>query len=279
MEERKASWYSIVRYCPNNLTGEIVNVGIILHSLGENDIIKYHLIDENSPKIRAITGSQVDINTYKTSKETLEYYLKKSVKNSFGSVGDVQIASPADEKFLLGLYEYYNQKKLTITKPKFSLASNVEGLFNNLFLTYAGKKNLNNEHKQVSVKRYMKSVFEEKKLLDKKIVHDFTITPIKDLDNIKINIDFGFKNGVWNYLQAVPSISGPTKNTEWFAKPKFMFENLDKETKVHLLYRSTDIKSKKDFSSIVNYLANMNNQVFRLDLDDLNKVEHLCIIL
>lgn len=177
MEERKASWYSIVRYCSNNLTGEIVNVGIILHSLGENDIIKYHLIDENSPKIRAITGSQVDINTYKTSKETLEYYLKKSVKNSFGSVGDVQIASPADEKFLLGLYEYYNQKKLTITKPK------------------------------------------------------------------------------------------------------FMFENLDKETKVHLLYRSTDIKSKKDFSSIVNYLANMNNQVFRLDLDDLNKVEHLCNII
>lgn len=279
MEKRTASWYSIVRYCPNNLSGEIVNVGIILHSSGEKIITKYHLIDENSLKIRAITDSQVELNTYKTYKETLEYYLKKSIENPFGAVGEFQIASPTDEKFLLGLHDHYDQKKLTITKPKFSLTGNLNGFFNNLFETYVGKKYLIHEHKHVSVKRYMKSVFEEQQLLDKKIVHDFTITPIKDLDNIKLNIDFGYKNGVWNYLQAIPTISGPSKNAEWFAKTKFMFENLDKDTKVHLLYRTSEVKNEKDFLSMLNYLGHMNNRISKLDLDDRNKVQQLCNII
>lgn len=67
----------------------------------------------------------------------------------------------------------------------------------------------------------MKSVFEEQQLLDKKIVHDFTITPIKDLDNIKINIDFGYRNRVWNYLQAIPTISG--KYLKKFSPYKMIF--------------------------------------------------------
>ncbi|QPC48495.1 hypothetical protein [Mangrovibacillus cuniculi] len=90
------------------------------------------------------------------------------------------------------------------------------------------------DHKQVSVKKYLRDIFQEKKLLDKKVAHDFSITPIKDLDNIKINIDFGYKNGVWNYMQTIPTLTGPSKNTEWFAKTKFMFENLEKDTKVIL---------------------------------------------
>lgn len=279
MEKRTASWYSVVRYCSNNLTGEIINVGIILHSAGEKIVTKYLLIDENSPKLKAITESQVDINTYKTFKDALEYYLNKSIENSFGIVGSLEIASPTNDDYLLGLHDYYKDKKLTVTKPKFSLTSNLEGLFNNLFESYVGKKYLFTEHKHVSVKRYMKSVFEERHLLNKKVVHDYSITPIKDLGNIKINIDFAYKNGVWNYLQAIPSISGPTKNTEWFAKTKFMFENLDEGTKVHLMYRKSDVTNQKEFLNMINYLTSLNNFVVKLDLDDKNKIDRLCGII
>jgi hypothetical protein len=279
VDKRTASWYSIVRYCSNSLSGETINVGVILHSAEDKVLTKYLLIDEHSAKIKAITESQVEINTYKTFKDSLEYYLKKSIDNGFGYVGDVQIASPFDEKFLFGLYEYYQDKKLTLTKPKFSLTANVGSLFNTLFESYIGKKYLSDEPRHVSVKKYMRTIFEEKKLLDKKVAYDLSITPIKDLDSVKINIDFAYKNGVWNYLQALPTISGPTKVTDWFAKTKFMFENLDNGTKVHLLYRSSEISNKKEFLDMVNYLSSLNNFVVRLDLDDSSKIERLCDII
>lgn len=279
MESRKASWYSIVRYYSSDLTGEIVNVGIILHSVSDKITTRYLLIDEQSAKIKAITNSHVDVNVYKSYKDTIEYYLKESCKNTFGDVGDLQISSTLDDRFLLRLYEFYSDKKLFLTKPKFSMATNLDALFNNLFESYVGKKYLLTDHKSVGVKKYMRQVFREKQLLDKKVAHDFSITPIEGLDNIKINIDFGYKNGVWNFLQVIPSMTGPTKNTEWFAKTKFMFENLDKETKVHLLYRSSEMDNKKEFMNMYSYLSHLKESVLRLDLDNSEKVEQLCTII
>ncbi|OCA87272.1 DUF3037 domain-containing protein [Pseudobacillus wudalianchiensis] len=280
MESRKACWYSIVRYCANELTGEVVNVGVILHSIEEKALIKYQLISENSPKIRAITDSQVEVNIYKTFKDALEYYMTKNTENLLGIVGDVQIGSLMDEKFLDKLYEHYKDKKLFLSRPKFSLTRNLEGVFRSLFETYVGISYLETEHKEVSTKRLLKGLFEEKKLLDRKVMQDFSITPIKDLDIIKINIDFGYKNGVWNYLQAIPYIGGPSKNTEWLAKTKFMFENIENDTKVHLMYKSSNIENMEDFMGVLNYLSSLDaNRILKLDLDDTRKVLELCDVI
>ncbi|MGX2958069.1 hypothetical protein JNUCC23_02100 [Peribacillus sp. JNUCC 23] len=280
MEGRKECWYSVVRYCADELAGEVINVGVLMHMLGESVNTKYLLLEEHSPKVKAIAETQVNLNIYKSFKDSLEYYLTKSVDNIFGEVGEISVGSPLEENFLEKLFDHYKNKKLCLTRPMYSLSSDPDSLFNKIFETYIGKKYLITEHKQASVKRYLKEVFEERKLLDKKVKHDFTLTPIKDLNNIKINIDFGYKNGVWNYMQAIPNLSGPAKNTEWFAKTKFMFENLDKDAKVHLMYRSSDITNDSEFYNLVNYFSNMdNNRIFKLDLDDKAKVSELCNVI
>ncbi|KYD11056.1 DUF3037 domain-containing protein [Heyndrickxia sporothermodurans] len=280
MESRKECWYSVVRYSANELAGEVINVGVLLHTIGDKVNTKFLLLEEHSPKIKAISKSQVDLNIYKSFKDSLEYYLSKSVDNILGEVGEVVIGTPLVDDFLEKLFDHYKDKKLSLTRPTFSLSSDPDTLFSRLFETYIGEKYLLSDHKQVSVKKYLKELFEERKLLNKKVAHDFTLTPIKDLDNIKINIDFGYKNGVWNYMQTIPNLSGPAKNTEWFAKTKFMFDNLDKDAKVHLMYRSSDFTDEKEFFNVINYFSGLDStRIFKFDLDDKFKVSELCNVI
>ncbi|PWU68331.1 DUF3037 domain-containing protein [Gracilibacillus dipsosauri] len=276
MEGKKANWYSVIRYCANNLTGEIINVGIVMHSIDDEIRVDYSILDEHSPKIRAVTFSKTDIDIYKSFKDSLEFYLKKSSENLHGQVGDILIGSPYKDSFLEELYDNYQGKSMFLTRPKFSLTNDLSLFFNKMFEIYIGEKYLTSSDRQISVKKFMRSVFEERKLLNKKVKPDFEITPIETLDNVKIHIDFGFKNGVWNYLQAVPLINGPAKNTEWFAKTKFMFDNLDTDSKIHLMYRNSDFRENPETSKVLDYLRKMDNRVVTLDLDNHRRILELC---
>lgn len=278
MEERKECWYSIVRYCADDLAGEVVNVGVVMHSFNQAIETKYLILDENSPKIKAIANSNIDVALYKSYKDKLEYYLKESIHDLLGSVGEIGIGSPVAEDFLEKLFEYYKNQKLTLTRPSFSLTADYEKLFNKIFETYIGSKYLQVNDKHVSVKKYVKEVFEEHDLLGKKVMYDFPISPIKDLEDLlKINVDFGYKNGVWNYLQAVPQFSGPSKNTEWFAKMKLMFENIEDDAKMHLLFKSSEILDHREFNEVLAYLTKMDkDRIVQLDLDEESKVIELC---
>lgn len=277
MERRTASWYSVVRYCPNNLTGEVINVGLIMHSVEGNSTTKYLLLQENSPKIKAVTNTQTDINTYKSFKDSLEYYLKKSTEDIFGAVGEVQIASPLEPDFLKRLFEHCKGKNLCLSQPKFSFSSNIDTLFKVLFQKYIGDKYIVSDYKETSVKKYMKNIFEERLLLNNKVVQDFKIQPIEDLDSLKIHVDFGYKNGVWNYLQAVPNLNSPSKSAEWFAKIRFMFEQLKhQDARIHLMFRESDITGNKDVWEIINYLSHSEERIIRLNLDNHQSIDELC---
>jgi hypothetical protein len=280
MESRKECWYSVVRFCADELAGEVVNVGVLMHLLDDEPHTKFLLLDEHSPKIKAISGSQVDINIYKSFKDSLEFYLSKSVDNILGEVGEIAIATPLEENFLVELYDHYQNKKMSLTRPVFSLSSNPDALFSKILETYIGKKYLITDYKEVSVKKYLKEVFEERKLLNLKVAHDFNLTPIEHLKNVKINIDFGYKNGVWNYMQTIPNLNGPVKNTEWFAKTKFMFDNLAKDAKVHLMYRASDVNENNEFYSIIEYFSRLDKErIFKIDLDDKAKINELCNVI
>lgn len=275
MENKKAIWYSIIRFSSDKLAGEAVNVGLIMHSLDVFPRVKYLLIDENSPKIRAIAQSQVDYNVYRTLKEILEFYLQES-DNLTGTVGEVTIASQDQEQFLDVLSKYFEDKRLYLSKPSFSLSNNPDGLFCSLFETYIGKKYFET-NKTVSTKKYMRSVFEKRNLLDRKIKHDFYLAPIDKLSNIKINIDFGFKNGAWNYLQTIPLLTGPAKSTEWFAKTVFMKERLDEQDlKIHLLYRHSDYNAKDDLFEMLDYLISEDSRINALNVSNSRTVDALC---
>lgn len=276
MAVRKASWYSIVRYTADEISGETVNVGIILHVLEESgdSQIKYLLLQENSSKVKAVTETTTDQQLYKSYKENLEYYLQQSTEDLFGTVGNISIGSPSDEKYLEMLFDFYGSEKLSITRPKFSLTKNVEGLFNNLFITYVGSKYLNYENSQVSTKRYIRELLVENNLLDKKVISDHVISPIEELKNIEIKIDFCFKNGVMNYMQGVPILKGPSQNTEWFTKTKFMIDNVDRDSKVQLLYRNYD-KINEDLNDMIGYFNSSGINVVKVNLDNKSEVDTL----
>ncbi len=277
MGKRTANWYSIVRYRSDDLAGETINIGIILHTFDENEksVVKFQLLNEHSPKVRAITNDQIDLKVYKSYKDNLEFYLEESVKNLFGEVGEVKVASTLQKEYLDKLHDYYMHEKIFLTRPKFSLTNDLDIFFESLFKSYVGEKYLLSDHKEVSTKKYMKNILREKSLLNKKVKSDYVITPIENLDNIKVNVDFCFKNGVWNYMQGVPNASGPSRNTEWFAKTKFMFENIGDDTLVHLLYRSSDIRTNMDFKSMVKYLSNMDDRIIELDIENSRNLNHL----
>lgn len=276
MGKRKSNWYTVVRYRANDLTGEVVNVGIISHSFDNEDetLVKHLLIDETSDKIKAITENQTELLIYKSYRENLQYYLEKSTENLFGQVGDIVVDSPSNKSYVESLYEAHKNEKLFLTRPKFSMTQDPDSFFEKIFESYVGSKYLVKEKHSVSTKRHMKKLLEDKELLNKKVISDYVITPIKELENVQINIDFSYKNGVWNYMQGIPVFSGPAQNTEWFAKTKFMFENLQKDAKVKLLYRGEDAKNE-DFMSMLNYFSSLNENIEKLDVEDQDKITHL----
>ncbi|PJN82369.1 hypothetical protein CV739_21865 [Bacillus velezensis] len=274
LERRKACWYSIVRYQSDQLAGEVVNVGVVLHTLDGDTPTMFYLVEESSPKLRSLIHSHVDSNIYKSFKDALEYYLKKSQENILGEVGSVVIGSQDNKDFLEKLYEHYKDKRLTLSRPKFALTENQKGFLEVIFKTYVGKEYMQKE-KTYSVKKQMRSIFEERKLLEKKVMHDFPISPIEGLDSVKINIDFGYKNGVWNYMQSIPIINGNTKKTEWFAKTKFLYENVSDDTKIHLLYRKSDLE-QSDITNELNYFESLDKRIIKFDLDNQQSIIDLC---
>lgn len=273
--ERKAYWYSVVRYSGDSISGEIINVGIILHSSEDQALTRQFILDETSSKLKAIFNSKVDETIYKSYKDTIEFYLRKSTDHLTGQVGNIAIGSPYTEDFLYALFESYKSERMFLSEPTFALTNDPEALFLNLFTTYVGEKHIRFEEKELSVKRYVRKVFEDKDYLDKKVATDIELYPLKEVKSLKLNIDFGFKNGVWNYLQAVPLNPQPSRSAEWFAKTKLLFESVKDEAKFYLIYRSSDPENSESIDAL-NYLVHQDKRVNKLDLDDGKLFTQLC---
>jgi hypothetical protein len=277
MGERKRCWYSIVRYQINELTGETINIGVILHSLdGDEPCIHSHILDENNLKLKAISSAIVEINEYKSIKDALNYYLKQCAENMLGEVGMIKYASPYDEKFVIELQQNFKHKKLFLSEPTFGFSANPLDLFLKVFETYIGKKYMPETTKQIGLKRYLKNKFEEHQLLDVKIKQDFIIKA-KEYDGLKIHVDFCYKNGVWNYIQTVPYLPSDSRYTEWFAKTKFLFENLPDDSKIHLMYKASDIQKNHEMNSVIKIFSKMDTtRINQINIDDENKVIDFC---
>lgn len=277
METKKPVWYSLIRYSPDNIRGEIINVGLILHSVGIDKQTKCYIIDENCIKVKSILDSISEINTYKTYKDVLEYYVLKSKENLLGQVGDVTIGSYFDNDYLKKLKYEFNDKKMTLSEPNFAFTRDINLLFDSLFDRYIGNKYLIKQVNTLTAKSYAKNIFKEKDLLGTKVESDITVYPVEKLKSIKFKIDFSFKNGVDNYIQAIPSLHSSSKNSEWFAKTELLLNSLkNKDTKIHFIYKSSDLIDNKDIYDVINYFSSSNDKIKKLDLDKSDEILELC---
>lgn len=275
MERRKAVWYSLIRYSHDELTGEVINVGLILHVV-ERAETRYFLLNENSPKLRYIIGNKSGLNLYKSYKDVLGYYLDEN-KELSGAVGNVIIGSCFEEGFLQKLFNHYGNKKLSLTEPNFAYTEDINMLYESLFKLYIGEQYFNSEPNTISAKKYAKEIFKKKNLIGTKIRTDYELNPIRNLNDVKIKVDFSFKNGVWNYMEALPILSGPAQNSEWFAKMQLMLNSLEeKDSKIHLLYKSSDLSNNGSVLNIIAYLTENNQRVNKVDFDEKNQITQLC---
>lgn len=278
MEQSKTKVsYSILRYSPDVIKGEVINVGLILYDYFNKSVMSF-LLDEKSYKLKAVLDNSVEYDIYKTDKEFIEYYLKKSKDDISGIVGDINIASYYDENFLNYLYEYYEGKRLRFSMPNVAYTKDSKKLFDTILKRYIGESNLEFEKTNImTAKKYMKKVFDANEKLKNKIASDLIIKPIKELDDIKIKVDFSFKNGVWNYMQAIPNISQQNKNIEWFSKIELMLQSGDvQHSKIHLLYKKSDVIEDVTTYNLLKYLNLKYDNIKILDVDKKSEVKNLC---
>jgi hypothetical protein len=278
MEQQKHKvYYSIIRYTADEIRNETLNVGALLYCYNER-AIRLNILDENSSKLKAILDTKVDLLKYKTNKEVLEFYLNNN-KQLLGDVGSINIASYHDENFMDKIFEKKLSDELFLSKPNFAYTKDIDSFFNSILKRYVGERHIIKEDSiTVSAKKYMRNIFEHEKLLGTKVKSDIILNPIENLDDLKIKIDFTFKNDVWNYMQTIPKISNSNKNTEWFAKIQLMLNSLKSEdAKIHLLYKSSDIQDDTETNNLINYLkSNSNNKIITLNIDKKNEVSELC---
>ncbi|MCR8979457.1 DUF3037 domain-containing protein [Brevibacillus laterosporus] len=275
--ERKECWYSVIRYCNDPTAGELLNVGLVLHSSSDTHILRHRLLDDNNVKIKGISNSKVDLDAYKVSKEYIEFLFESTTNNLFVEANNSQ-TSVYEHEYLYSLYKALSGENMFLSEPTYAKTDNVDHLFDSLFVTYIGSKFLNVIQRDVNVKKYLRTIFEEKHLM-KKIRRDFTIKPISGLDEvIRVPIDFGFKNGIWNYMQiASLKHSGESRNTDWFAKTKLLIDNYKDDMKLYLMYQTTqDIELNLETSQIINFLSKSDERVIPLDISDESNVNSLC---
>lgn len=274
-QEKKRILYSIVRFSPDDIKGEIINVGLIFHNI-EDKRVKYYMIDDKSPKLKAVVENDIEMNLYKTYKEMLGYYIDKSNDIS-GVVGDVYIASYYEEDYINKLCKYYQDNKLSFSEPNIAYTKNEKKLFETILNRYIGKSNVELEKvNTMTAKKYIRKIFNSNENLRRRIENDKIIKPIKELSDLEIKIDFSFKNIEWNYMQAIPKINKNNKNEDWFSKIQLILDGNIERSKIHLLYKMSDIKDDVATINLINYLREKYESIEVHDIDKENEVENLC---
>lgn len=276
-QSRRKLSYSIIRYSPDEIKGEIINVGLLLHNY-EDKSIRYFLLDEKSSKVKSLAENEVELDLYKTTREVIEYYLKNNVKDMSGIVGEKYITSCHNEKFLNDMYEYYKGKIITFSEPNIAYTKNEEKLFDTILKKYVGASNVNLEKTTtMNAKRYMKQIFSENQSLSKRIKSDVVIYPIKELKDLEVKIDFTFKSEKVNYMQAIPKITKSNKNSDWFSKIQLLLDtDIEKVAQIHLLYKNSDFVSDRATYNLLKYLKNKYENIDIHDIDKENEVNILC---
>lgn len=273
---KKKILYSIVRYSPDSIKGEIINVGLIFHNIEEAKV-KYFLLDEKANKLKALFVNKAEKNLYKSYKEIFEFYLMKSKDDMSGIVGGTYIASYFDSDFMYKLYEYFNGKEMVLSQPNIAFTKNETKLFDTILNRYIGESNIDfKKNNSLTAKKYLKKIFNESEILRKKVKSDVFVKPIKELDDLEIKIDFTFKNNNWNYMQTIPNIENKNKNTEWFSKMQLLLDAEFESTKIHLIYKKSDIYEDKATFHLLSYLKNRYNNLEIHNIESKNSIDRLC---
>lgn len=184
--------YQIIRYMPDRVKEEFVNVGVVIYSK-EARYLQVEVVD----KYRRITQFFGDINGQYLL-NTLKY-IKSEVESLNSLYSHEEFELPASLEIISGSILPNDDSALYMTGLYFGLDINLEKAFQNLakkYLFYEGEKRESLTDKEVWHKIY--KVYFDKHGVSKSLKEKTIKT-----QTIDINFDLAFKNGVWNCLEAV----------------------------------------------------------------------------
>ncbi|MFN8577966.1 MAG: DUF3037 domain-containing protein [Candidatus Sericytochromatia bacterium] len=234
--------YQILRYTHDQMTGEFVNVGLVLYS-DEHKYLRSKFIN----KFSRLSNFFPDINGHhliKTLKHLEDNFLKI---NDFYSKDIEQITSlclPKDNAPL-----YFSDIKAGFMPPLKSDAKNIlDHVFDNLFerlITHYFEEKEDRKDDSYVWKKLYKQYFDEFNItnkLKKHVIHTKT-------DDIKF--DKSWKNGVWHCYQP---LSFDLKNQEKIKNKAYQWESILREldtsgekVNVYLLTSLSDNKESNNF--------------------------------
>lgn len=250
----------MIRYQPNHVRGEVINVGVIMHHPSKGIITRF-ILDASNIKLRSLLTNQSKIENYKVQKDYIEFYLDNLEIDHNLLTPDIN-----KESFLSKIDEVL-PNDYRLSEPTFALTSEPKLLFNELLCNYIGSEFLlKNNNSQITTKSYVKKYFDDRKLINRKIKSNIKYNPLKDVSSMQLTIDYVYKNGILNLMQTVPSTK--EQFTNWFTRMTTLTSHLtDEKLGFYFLFDSTDeLNQDKTVTQIIDFFHSNDQRVNGIDV-------------
>lgn len=203
--------YTIVKYVPDLLKNEPINIGLIIHSSNENYIKSEFAID----KVKTINryNKEIDIRIVKAIIDDL----KKNFNSSNWIIRNRDSRDFQDFNLLEKLYINHSNQ-VQFSNPKGFITVDLEDEFKRIFEEMVYKEILteSNQHTlEKSMKKKLKDEFQKRDLIKSKIVIENHCEIGKFGETVKF--DFKYKNGKPNMIQNL-SFDKKSKDNMDYAK-------------------------------------------------------------
>lgn len=261
METRKSYWYSIIKYIADFTKGEPLNIGIFIEN-EEHNFSKYFIIDADNVKLKSVFENRLESDIYKYGKDYFEYLMEKIHKNEY----PLNSSNSSLINFLMQEKELPNG--FLFSEPQFAKTENLDNLFDNLKMTYIGKRFIDNYHssRNLIIKERTNSIFTEADLLNKKIKTNVRISPSPSLP-FKYQIDYAYRvNDKIDLIHTAPE--NIDLLSDWFEKMNVFSTKYTRSDKISLLYDSSvDETLLSDTQSVIRLLTDSDNRVEAIDIN------------
>lgn len=257
---RQAHWYSVIQYSPDKIKGEKINVGLILHQ-PQNEEVIIRMLDSSNPKIKSLILSSSNNKTYELESDYLKLYLNEIISKT-------KLGPRINDEYFLEYLKDDLPSNFILSERTFSLTSDSSKLLSNLLDTYIGRDFLDHDlitNQLKNVKTHVKEIFLENKWLGTKIKSNVKIQS-KIINNMTFNVDFAFKNGIWNLIYTVPN--SQDRFTEWVSKTRTMLDIYEKESSILVLYDERDPMNKdKSIVQVIDFLKSKDPRLEGVEIN------------
>ncbi|WP_130806532.1 DUF3037 domain-containing protein [Senegalia massiliensis] len=270
----KQAQYTVIRFIPDIIKNEPINIGLILHSPES----KYIRTKFSKKKLKLLSRYNEDVNLRVVKKLTEDIEMNFNNENIL--IRDHLFGNFKDNK-LLNKLSAAHSNQLRFTTPRGLITTDLELEFKKLFEDNIYIYNESNKISRVekrTMKRDLKKEFDKTDLIKKKIIKENH----KEIGRFgeDIDIDFKYLNGKPNLIQ---NLSFDLKSIDYMNEAKLWLKNYEElkskqkrnkeDSNINVIYcPPINYKDKaKDFSRVVDCLeAGSDNLIDYTDKEQLH---------